>query len=150
MENMCPRTWKAKLGLCLPFLQASLGYTASLVRWRWIIFSSVVSFLLFCWSNVFLAYRCTPSGWVFPSGSQVGQVGSYSVLSIFFSRLSLCGMIAVRENSPRKCVGKLGIVYFAFTLWYGGAAWAIAVESVSPKVAVHYLAQPHLFLGIFL
>ena len=46
----------------------------------------------------------------------MGQVGSYSVLSIFFSRLSLCGMIAIRENSLRKCVGKLGIAYVAFTV----------------------------------
>ena len=81
----------------------------------------------------------------------MSQVGSYSILSIFFSRLSLCGMIAIRQNHPRKCVGKLGIIaHSVFAVRYRGVVRVISVGSVSLKVALHYLAGPHFFLGIFL
>lgn len=103
MENTCPRTWKANLALGSPFLQSPLAHRASLVRWRSIIFSSSVCFLLFCWLDVLLAIQMySQSWWVFPLGSRISQVGSYSILSIFFIRLSLCGMIAIRQNHPRS------------------------------------------------
>lgn len=86
----------------------------------------------------------------FPSGSQITQVGSYSVLlSIFFSGLSLCGIIVMTQNSPRKCVRKLGIAHLDFVVQYCGAVHAISVSPASPKVAVCYLSRPHFFPGIF-
>lgn len=79
----------------------------------------------------------------------MSQAGSYSVLSIFSSRLCLCGMIAIQQNSPRKCVGKLGVAHFVFTVRYCGEVHTVSVGFVSLKMAVHCLSGPPFFSGYF-
>lgn len=86
----------------------------------------------------------------FPSGSQITQVGSYSILfSIFFSGLSLCGIIVTTQNSPRKCVRKCGIAHLDFMVQYRGAVHAISVSPASLKVACTIFHSPISFQLFF-
>lgn len=80
----------------------------------------------------------------FPSESS-GQLFS----TFHLVQQTLCGIIAIRQNSPRKYVGELGIAHFVFMVQYCGAVHTVSVGSVSLMVAMHCLSGPHFFLGIF-